>query len=131
MTRFLSKNKYKFIFLIVIAVALLALTSCRTSAQAWYGKIYTTYPQDWSDIWNSEAGGFWATFWGWPINLLSWPVAWICSNIGLGLGDSFFWGIFFWGIIWCCLTWMEIELNFMLKTSHYSFVLLVFNFVKV
>ena len=105
MTKILSRHKYKFIFLIVIAVVLLALTSCRTSAQAWYGKVYTTYPQDWSDIWNSSEGGFWATFWGWPINLLSWPVAWICSNIGLGLGDSFFWGIFFTTIIVRTLAW--------------------------
>ena len=105
MKKFLSKHKYKFIFAFVILVALLTLSSCRTNSQVWYSKIYTTYPKDWSDIWNSAEGGFWSTFWGWPINLLSWPVAWICSNIGRGLGESFFWGIFFTTIIVRTLAW--------------------------
>ncbi len=105
MTRFLNRNKYKFIFAIVIIVALLTLTSCRINASNWYSKVYTTYPQDWNDIWNSSDGGFWSTFWGWPINLLSWPIAWMCSNIGLGLGDSFLWGIFFTTIIVRTIAW--------------------------
>ena len=105
MNKFLSKHKYKFIFAIVIVVALFTLSSCRINAQNWYGKIYTTYPQDWNDLWNGKDGGFWSALWGWPINILSWPIAWICSSIGRGLGESFFWGIFFTTIIVRTIAW--------------------------
>ncbi len=104
MSRFLKKNKFKFLFLAICLLLVPALTSCRFDGGNWYAKPYTTYGQEWVDLWNGGAG-FFNTLFGWPINLLSWPAAWICSNIGKALGNSFFWGIFFTTIIVRTLAW--------------------------
>ncbi|MDE6047177.1 MAG: YidC/Oxa1 family membrane protein insertase, partial [Anaeroplasmataceae bacterium] len=47
----------------------------------------------------------WEAMWGWPVSILSWPIAWICSHIGKGLGNSFFWGILFTTLIVRTLAW--------------------------
>lgn len=104
MSNFLKKNKFKILFVALIIIAVPTLTSCRFDGGSWYVKPYTTYSQDWIDLWNGGAG-FFNTLFGWPINLLSWPVAWICSAIGKGMGNSFFWGIFFTTIIVRTLAW--------------------------
>ncbi len=104
MTNFFYKNRHKLIFVVFLAFLLVTLTSCRMDSGAWYKKPYTTYSQEWVDLWNGGKG-FWNTLWGWPVNILSFPIAWLCSSIGKGLGNSFFWGIFFTTLIVRTLAW--------------------------
>jgi len=104
MSKFLSKNKYILVLVVLLALMIFPLTSCRFDSGAWYVKPYTTYSQEWIDLWNGGSG-FFNTLFGWPINLISYPIAWICSSIGKGLGNSFFWGVFFTTIIVRTLAW--------------------------
>lgn len=104
MTNFFYRNKHKIIFVVILALLILPLSGCRFNASAWYQKPYTTYSKEWVDLWN-HGKGFWNTLWGWPVNILSFPIAWICSSIGKGLGNSFFWGIFFTTLIVRTLAW--------------------------
>ncbi|MGM9969708.1 MAG: YidC/Oxa1 family membrane protein insertase [Anaeroplasma sp.] len=120
MSNFFYKNRYKFLFIAFMCVILLGLTSCRMDSKNWYDKPYTSYGQEWVDLWNGGKG-FWNTLWGWPVNLISYPIAWICSNIGKALGGSYFWGIFFTTIIVRTLAWpiyskqnvMSLKMNLM------------------
>lgn len=104
MSNFFYKNRHKIIFVLFLFFLLLTLTSCRMDSGSWYKKPYTTYSQEWIDLWNNGRG-FWNTLWGWPINILSFPIAWLCSTIGKGLGNSFFWGIFFTTLIVRTIAW--------------------------
>lgn len=104
MTNFFYKNRHKLIFVVFLVFLLVTLTSCRMDSRSWYQKPYTTYSQEWVDLWNGGKG-FWNTLWGWPVNILSFPIAWICSGIGKALGNSFFWGIFFTTLIVRTLAW--------------------------
>ena len=104
MTSFFYRNRHKFILIAVCFVLVLTLSGCRTSASSWYSKPYTTWGQDWIDMWNGGKG-FWQTLWGWPINILSFPIAWICNGIGKICGNSYFWGIFFTTIIVRTAAW--------------------------
>lgn len=104
MIKFLSKHKFKFLFLMLVICLIPVLTSCRMDGGNWYAKPYTTYGKEWTDLWNGGSG-FWNTLFGWPINILSWPIAKMCSAIGKGLGGSYFWGIFFTTIIVRTLAW--------------------------
>lgn len=104
MRNFFYRNRHKLIFVFIVALLLVTLTSCRMDSGSWQKKPYTTYGQEWVDLWNGGKG-FWNTLWGWPVNLLSYPIGWLCSNIGNWLGGSFFWGIFFTTIIVRTLAW--------------------------
>lgn len=104
MTNFFYRNRHKIIFILLLALILIPLTGCRMDSGSWNQKPYTTYSQEWVDLWNSGKG-FWNTLWGWPINILSYPIAFMCSGIGKALGNSFFWGIFFTTLIVRTLAW--------------------------
>ena len=104
MTNFFYRNRHKIIFVAFAAILLISLTSCRMDSSKWYAKPYTTYSQEWVDLWNGGKGA-WNTIWGWPVNLLSYPIAWLCSNIGKGLGNSYFFGILFTTLIVRTLAW--------------------------
>ena len=104
MSKFLSKNKYILVLVVLLVLMIFPLTSCRFDSGSWYTKPYTTYSQEWVDLWNGGSG-FFNTLFGWPINLISYPIAWICSSIGKALGNSFFWGVFFTTIIVRTLAW--------------------------
>lgn len=103
MIQFIYRNKYKLVMLLFLALLLFGLTSCRTDANKWYARPYVDgwagYGQDF------HFKDFWEGLWGWPISILSWPIAWICSHIGKGLGDSFFWGILFTTLIVRTVAW--------------------------
>ena len=112
MINFISKNKYKIFIVVFLLVLLLTLTGCRTNSEIWYTKPYLDgwkgYGTEWSfqKFKNGEyVFDFWQALWGWPVSLLSWPIAWLCSTIGKGLGDSFFWGILFTTLIVRTLAW--------------------------
>lgn len=104
MTNFFYRNRFKLIFVVLLAFLLVSLTSCRFDSGTWNQKIYTTYGQEWVDLWNGGSGFFNALF-AWPVNILSYPIAWLCSSIGKGIGNSFFWGIFFTTLIVRTLAW--------------------------
>ncbi|MCM1131143.1 MAG: YidC/Oxa1 family membrane protein insertase [Roseburia sp.] len=103
MIQFLNKHKHKLMMIGFLFVLLLGLTSCRTNSNSW-----TTRP--YLDGWGGYSYDFkfdssWEAMWGWPVSILSWPIAWICSHIGKGLGNSFFWGILFTTLIVRTLAW--------------------------
>ena len=104
MKSFFIRNKHKLVLVAVCLILLITLSGCRTSASTWYAKPYTTYGQDWVDMWDGGSG-FWQSLWGWPINILSYPIALMCSAIGKGLGNSYLWGIFFTTLIVRTVAW--------------------------
>lgn len=103
MTNFLKNNKYKLAFILVLVVSLLTLTSCRFDANEWYVRPYTTYGNEWSILWNES--GFFNALFAWPITILSYPIAFICSSIGNIFGGSFFVGILFTTLIVRTVAW--------------------------
>lgn len=103
MRQFFIRNKSKFLMIAFLGILVLSLTSCRTNTEAWNEKPYL---EGWSGY--SKEFSFsnsWEAMWGWPVSILSWPIAWLCSNIGKGLGNSFFWGILFTTLIVRTLAW--------------------------
>lgn len=104
MTNFFCKNKSKLLFVVVMLVLVLSLTGCRMNAAEWYDKPYTTYKNEWIELWNGGKG-FWDTLWGWPITILSYPIALLCSKIGNAFGGSYFFGILFTTLVVRTLAW--------------------------
>lgn len=104
MNNFFYRHRYKVLLVVVLGVLALSLTSCRFDASQWYTKAYTSYGQEWIDSW-AGGSGFFNLLFAWPINILSWPIAWLCSVIGKGLGNSYFWGILFTTLIVRTLAW--------------------------
>lgn len=104
MTNFIYRNRHKLIVVGISLVLLLSLTSCRFNSSTWYSKPYTTYSADWKDMWNGGKGAF-NSFFAWPINLLSYPIARMCHGIGVACGNSYFWAIFFTTLIVRTLAW--------------------------
>lgn len=104
MTNFIKNNKLKAILVLVLVFCLLSLSSCRFDANDWYVRPYTTYGNEWVLMWNGGAG-FMNTLFGWPIAILSYPIAWMCSGIGNAFGGSFFVGILFTTIIVRTVAW--------------------------
>ena len=104
MTNFFYRHRHKLLLVALCAFLVVGLSSCRMNASSWYSKAYTSYGQEWIDLWNNGKG-FWNALWGWPVNLLSYPVAWLCSTIGKGLGNSYFWGILFTTLIVRTIAW--------------------------
>ena len=94
MVNFFYRNRHKLILIALCAFLAIGLSGCRWDSNVWYPKAYTSYGQEWIDLWDGGKG-FWFALWAWPINILSWPVAWLCSTIGKGMGNSYFWGILF------------------------------------
>lgn len=104
MINFLQKNKNKLLLIVCLCFILFGLSSCRLDSGNWYSKPYTSYGQEWVDLW-AGGSGFWNALWAWPVNILSFPIAWICNLIGTWLGNSYFWGIFFTTIIVRTCAW--------------------------
>ena len=114
MIQFINRNKHKFIMVVFLAFLVLILSGCRTNSEVWYNKIYLNgwegYGAEFQFVeFNAKTKeytfNFWQALWGWPISVLSWPIAWICSHIGKALGNSFFWGILFTTLIVRTLAW--------------------------
>ena len=62
MSNFFYKNRSKLIFVIFLAFLLVTLTGCRLDAQQWYTKPYTSYGQEWIDLWDGGKGA-WNALW--------------------------------------------------------------------
>lgn len=103
MIQFINRHKNKLIMIVFLVVLLFTLTGCRTNSQVWYEK---TYLPGWTGYGKEfKFDTFWEGLWGWPVSVLSWPIAMICSTIGKALGNSFFWGILFTTLIVRTLAW--------------------------
>lgn len=103
MIQFVNRNKFKLIMICFLAVLLVSLSGCRVNAENWYAKPYV---DGWAGYGKEfHFSNFWEGMWGWPVSILSWPIAWICSHIGKALGNSFFWGILFTTLIVRTLAW--------------------------
>ena len=90
-----SINKISLIAVLVFVV--LALTSCRSGK--WPTTIYTT----WGD--EFKFSGFFQGLFGWPVALISYPIAWGMHIIGSACGNKYFWGILFTTLIVRTLAW--------------------------
>lgn len=73
------------------------LASCRQGS--WPTTPYTTWGNEF------KFSSFWQGLWGWPVAVLSYPIAWIMGTIGGLLGDSYAWGIIFTTIIVRTIAW--------------------------
>ena len=104
MNNFIYRNRHKLLLIALCFVLLISLTSCRFDSRSWYSRPYTTYSADWSRMWNGGKGAF-NSFFAWPVNLLSYPIARMCNAIGKLCGNSYFWGIFFTTLIVRTLAW--------------------------
>lgn len=104
MINFFYRHKYKIVLVLVLGFLALTLTSCRFDASSWYQKAYTSYGQEWVDSW-AGGSGFFNLLFSWPVNILSWPIAFICQAIGKGMGNSYFLGILFTTLIVRTLAW--------------------------
>ena len=103
MIQFINRNKHKLIMIVFLGVLLLSLTGCRVNSQEWYTNPYLPGRPGYGK--EFVFGNFWEGMWGWPVSILSWPIAFICSTIGKALGNSFFWGILFTTLIVRTLAW--------------------------
>ena len=97
MKQFFNRNINKLIALTFICVLLFGLTSCRQGN--WTTRVYTTYAAEFDFEWWGQAVT------GWPIAILSYPAAFLCSTIGKALGNSYAWGIVFTTLIVRTLAW--------------------------
>ncbi len=97
MKSFFTRNINKIATIAILFVVIGALTSCRQGS--WPTTPYTSWKAEWN------FSGFWQGFWGWPVALLSYPIAWIMGTIGGALGDSYVWGIIFTTIIVRTIAW--------------------------
>lgn len=99
------KRHYKSIIgVIFLLVLVVSLSGCRTNANTWYAKPYTTWGKEF--VFGDEGGfDFGQALLGWPVSLLSYPFAFLMGNIGKALGNSYFWGIVFTTIIVRTIAW--------------------------
>ncbi|MDE5565411.1 MAG: YidC/Oxa1 family membrane protein insertase [Anaeroplasmataceae bacterium] len=106
MIQFLKRNKNKFLLIAILCVLLFGLTGCRMQNKNFGDWNSHAYVDGWRGYGEEfKFGGFWEGLWGWPVSILSWPIAKICSSIGKGMGNSFFWGILFTTLIVRTLAW--------------------------
>lgn len=101
----IERNLNKIILVSLLFVFVIALSSCRTNAQSWYVKPYTTWGNEFNFTGTDGGFDFGQALLGWPVSLLSYPIAWMMHLIGNALGGSYFWGIVFTTLIVRTLAW--------------------------
>ncbi len=105
MKRYFERNLTKFILVSFLLIFVVSLASCRTNAASWYSRPYTTWVADFNFVEDNGAFNFWQALLGWPVSILSYPIAWLMHSIGVGLGNSYAWGIIFTTLIVRTLAW--------------------------
>lgn len=97
MKNFYTRNMNKIAMIGILVVLVSVLASCRQGT--WPTTPYTN--------WGAEFhfSGFWQGLWGWPVAILSYPIAWLMGTIGGALGDSYAWGIIFTTLIVRTIAW--------------------------
>ncbi|MGM9971634.1 MAG: YidC/Oxa1 family membrane protein insertase [Anaeroplasmataceae bacterium] len=97
MKSYFKRNVNKISFLAILLVALVVLTSCRQGK--WPNTVYTTWGAEF------KFSSFGQGFTGWPVAILSYPIAWLMHLIGKALGNSYAWGLIFTTIIVRTIAW--------------------------
>ncbi|MCR5786693.1 MAG: YidC/Oxa1 family membrane protein insertase [Acholeplasmatales bacterium] len=105
MKRFLRRNLGKIALISLVLIFVASLTSCRTNANDWYSKSYTTWGAEFNFKDSQNRFSFWQALWGWPVSLLSYPFAFLMHGIGSICGGSYFWGIVFTTLIVRTIAW--------------------------
>lgn len=105
MKRYFERNITKIILVSFLLVFVVSLASCRTNASDWYSRSYTTWAADFNFVNSNGNFDFWQMLLGWPVSLLSYPIAWLMHLIGKLCGDSYFWGIVFTTLIVRTIAW--------------------------
>lgn len=97
MKSFFTRNVNKITTIAILLILVSVLTSCRQGS--WPTTPYTTWANEF------KFSSFWQGLWGWPVAILSYPIAWLMGNIGKLCGDSYAWGIIFTTIIVRTIAW--------------------------
>jgi len=105
MKRFIERNINKIVLVSLLLIFVVSLTSCRTNANSWYSKAYTTWDKEFAFVDPNGGFDFGQALLGWPVSLLSYPIAWMMHGIGSALGGSYFWGIVFTTLIVRTIAW--------------------------
>lgn len=87
MKSYFTRNINKLSLIAVLIVVAVTLTSCRQGS--WPTTVYTTWGREF------KFGGFFSALFGWPVAILSYPIAFLMSTIGGWLGNSYAWGLIF------------------------------------
>lgn len=97
MKTYFKRNVNKISFIAILLVIVLTLTSCRSGK--WPTTIYTT----WKNEFNFSS--FFQGLFGWPVAIISYPIAWLMHLIGGWCGNKYFWGILFTTLVVRTLAW--------------------------
>ncbi len=97
MKNYFYKNINKVTAIAMLLLVTSVLTSCRGGS--WQTTVFTTWKAEF------HFGSFFSAMFGWPIAILSYPVAYLMSTIGSLLGDSYAWGIVFTTFIVRTVAW--------------------------
>lgn len=97
MKSFFTRNINKFVIVAFLIVAVSALASCRQGN--WSITPYTSWGKEF------KFEGFMQGVTGWPVAILSYPIAFLMGSIGRLCGNSYAWGIIFTTIIVRTIAW--------------------------
>lgn len=97
MKSFFTRHINKIVTIAILIVVVSALTSCRSGS--WPTTAYTSWGAEF------KFKNFWEGLWGWPVALLSYPIAWLMGSIGHVCGNSYAWGIIFTTVIVRTIAW--------------------------
>lgn len=92
------KSKINRVALIsVLLVVVLSLVSCRGGK--WNSTVYTTWAAEF------KFSSFFQGFFGWPVAILSYPIAWLMYHIGKVCDNSYAWGLILTTLIVRTIAW--------------------------
>lgn len=92
------KSKLNRVALIsVLLVVVLSLASCRGGK--WNTTVYTTWAAEF------KFSSFFQGLFGWPVAILSYPIAWLMHLIGKACGNSYAWGLILTTLVVRTLAW--------------------------
>lgn len=97
MKNYFKSRMNKIALLSVLLVAVLSLVSCRSGK--WPNTVYTTWAAEF------KFSSFFQGLFGWPVAILSYPVAWLMHGIGKVCGNSYALGLIFTTLIVRTLAW--------------------------
>lgn len=97
MKNYFKRNINKISLIAVLLVAVLSLVSCRQGK--WPTTVYTTWAAEW------KLEGFFQIIFGWPVAILSYPIAWLMHGIGKICGNSYAWGLILTTIVVRTIAW--------------------------
>lgn len=97
MVNYFKRNINKISLIAILLVVVLSLTSCRQGK--WPTTVYTTWAAEW------KLEGFWQIVFGWPVAILSYPIAWLMHLIGKICGNSYAWGLILTTIVVRTIAW--------------------------